>query len=148
MVTPKDILTVLVAKLRTELPGIVVEAREVKEGYRRGSIYIFFENLKISNYMKKYRETTLNVELLYFPKKEDDTLELLNLQDKLVKIFSDTPTLKLIDGLYTEILEVDAGISDGILQFDFDIYLFEEYPEKVKEFIENIIIGGLEDGDN
>lgn len=148
MVTPKEILAVLVAKLRTELPGIVVEAREVKEGYRRGSIYIFFENLKISNYMKKYRETTLNVELLYFPKKEDDTLELLNLQDKLVKIFSDTPTLKLIDGLYTEILEVDAGISDGILQFDFDIYLFEEYPEKVKEFIENIIIGGLEDGDN
>lgn len=148
MVTPKDILTVLVAKLRTELPGIVVEAREVKEGYRRGSIYIFFENLKISNYMKKYRETTLNVELLYFPKKEDDTLELLNLQDKLVQIFSDAPTLKLIDGLYTEILEVDADISDGILQFGFDIYMFEEYPEKVKEFIENIIIGGLEDGDN
>lgn len=148
MVTPKDILTVLVAKLRTELSGIVVEAREVKEGYRRGSIYIFFENLKISNYMKKYRETTLNVELLYFPKKEDDTLELLNLQDKLIQIFSDTPTLKLIDGLYTEILEVDADMSDGILQFGFDIYVFEEYPEKVKEFIENIIIGGLEDGDN
>lgn len=40
MISSKDILTILVAKLRKELKDTPIECRDVKEGYRRGSIHI------------------------------------------------------------------------------------------------------------
>ena len=143
MISSKDILTILVARLRKELKDIPIECRDVKEGYRRGSIHIYFENLKASDYMKKFRETTLNVRIIYHPK-NDDIADILTMQEKLIEIFSDNPVIELLDGLVTEVLEVDSTESDGDLLFNFDLYIFEEYPEKVSEMIENLNIGGLE----
>lgn len=143
MISSKDILTILVAKLRKELKDTLIECRDVKEGYRRGSIHIYFENLKASDYMKNFRETTLNVRIIYHPK-NDDIADILTMQEKLIEIFSDNPVIELLDGLVTEVLEVDSTESDGDLLFNFDLYIFEEYPEKVSEMIENLNIGGLE----
>ena len=144
MISSKDILTILVAKLRKELKDTPIECRDVKEGYRRGSIHIYFENLKASDYMKKFRETTLNVRIIYHPKKDDDIGELLGIQEKLIEIFSDNPVIELLDGLVTEVL-VDSTESDGDLLFNFDLYVFEEYEEKVSEMMENLYIGGVEE---
>ena len=108
MISSKDILTILVAKLRKELKNTPIECRDVKEGYRRGSIHIYFENLKASDYMKKFRETTLNVRIIYHPKKDDDIKEILTMQENLIQIFSDNPVIELLDGLVTEVLEVDS----------------------------------------
>ena len=137
MISSKDILTILVAKLRKELKDTHIECRDVKEGYRRGSIHIYFENLKASDYMKKFRETTLNVRIIYHPKRDDDIEEILTMQENLIQIFSDNPV--------TEVLEVDSTESDGDLLFNFDLYVFEEYPEKVSEMMENLYIGGVEE---
>lgn len=145
MISSKDILTILVAKLRKELKGTHIECRDVKEGYRRGSIHIYFENLKASDYMKKFRETTLNVRIIYHPKRDDDIEEILTMQENLIQIFSDNPVIELLDGLVTEVLEVDSTESDGDLLFNFDLYVFEEYPEKVSEMMENLYIGGIEE---
>lgn len=145
MISSKDILTVLVARLRKELRDIPIECRDVKEGYRRGSIHIYFENLKASDYMKKFRETTLNVRIIYHPKKDDDVEEILTIQEKLIEIFSDNPTIELLDGLVTEVLETDSTESDGDLLFNFDLYVFEEYEEKVSEMMENLYVGGIEE---
>lgn len=145
MISSKDILTVLVARLRKELKDIPIECRDVKEGYRRGSIHIYFENLKASDYMKKFRETTLNVRIIYHPKKDDDVEEILTIQEKLIEIFSDNPTIELLDGLVTEVLETDSTESDGDLLFNFDLYVFEEYEEKVSEMMENLYVGGIEE---
>lgn len=93
MISSKDILTILVARLRKELKDTHIECRDVKEGYRRGSIHIYFENLKASDYMKKFRETTLNVRIIYHPKKDNDIGELLDIQEKLIEIFSDNPVI-------------------------------------------------------
>lgn len=144
MISSKDILTILVAKLRKELKGIPIECRDVKEGYRRGSIHIYFQNLKASDYMKKFREMTLSTTIVYHPQNDDDIEELLNIEEKLIQIFSDNPVIELLDGLVTEVLEVDSAESDKSLVFNFDLYIFEEYPEKVSEMIENLNIGGLE----
>ena len=95
--------------------------------------------------MKKFRETTLNVRIIYHPKKDDDIGELLGIQEKLIEIFSDNPVIELLDGLVTEVLEVDSTESDGDLLFNFDLYVFEEYEEKVSEMMENLYIGGVEE---
>jgi pyruvate formate-lyase activating enzyme-like uncharacterized protein len=145
MISSKDILTILVARLRKELKDIPIECRDVKEGYRRGSIHIYFENLKASDYMKKFRETTLNVRIIYHPKNDDDIGERLDMEEKLIQMFSDNPVIELLDGLATEVLEVDSTESDGDLLFNFDLYVFEEYPEKASEMIENLYIGGIEE---
>ena len=145
MISSKDILTILVAKLRKELKNTPIECRDVKEGYRRGSIHIYFENLKASDYMKKFRETTLNVRIIYHPKKDDDIKEILTMQENLIQIFSDNPVIELLDVLVTEVLEVDSTESDRDLLFNFDLYVFEEYPEKVSEMMENLYIGGVEE---
>lgn len=145
MISSKDILTILVAKLRKELKDTPIECRDVKEGYRRGSIHIYFENLKASDYMKKFRETTLNVRIIYHPKRDDNIEEILTMQENLIQIFSDNPVIELLDGLVTEVLEVDSTESDGDLLFNFDLYVFEEYEEKVSEMMENLYIGGIEE---
>lgn len=145
MISSKDILAILVTKLRKELKDTHIECRDVKEGYRRGSIHIYFENLKASDYMKKFRETTLNVRIIYHPKKDDDIEEILTMQENLIEIFSDNPVIELLDGLVTEVLEVDSTESDGDLLFNFDLYVFEEYPEKVSEMMESLYIGGIEE---
>ena len=49
MISSKDILAILITKLRKELKDTHIECRDVKEGYRRGSIHIYFENLKASD---------------------------------------------------------------------------------------------------
>lgn len=103
MISSKDILAILVTKLRKELKDTHIECRDVKEGYRRGSIHIYFENLKASDYMKKFRETTLNVRIIYHPKKDDDIEEILTMQENLIEIFSDNPVIELLDGLVTEV---------------------------------------------
>lgn len=41
-------------------------------------------------------------------------------------------------------MEVDSTESDGDLLFNFDLYVFEAYPEKAAEMIENLYIGGIE----
>lgn len=144
MISSKDILTILVAKLRKELKDIPVECKDVEKGYRRGSLHIYFENLKASDYMKKYREVTLNVRIIYHPVNDDNLEERLDIEEKLIQIFSDNPTIELIDGLATEVMEVDSTESDGDLLFNFDLYVFEAYPEKAAEMIENLYIGGIE----
>lgn len=145
MINSKDILTILVAKLRKELKGIPIECRDVKEGYRRGSIHIYFQNLKAADYMKKFREMTLSTTIVYHPQNDDDIEELLNIEEKLIQIFSDNPVIELLDGLVTEVLEVDSAESDKSLVFNFDLYVFEEYEEKVSEMMENLYVGGIEE---
>lgn len=144
MISSKDVLAILVNKLRNELEGTFIESRDVKEGYRRGSIYIYFENLRAADYMKQFRETTLNVRMIYHPKNDKDIEEILDLEEKLVEIFSDNPVIELLDGLVTEVLEVDSHKSDGDLLFNFDLYIFEEYPERVVEKMQELRIGGIE----
>ena len=52
MISSKDILAILVTKLRKELKDTHIECRDVKEGYRRGSIHIYFENLKANHHIR------------------------------------------------------------------------------------------------
>ena len=89
----------------------------------------------------------MTVRIVYFPLDEDDYIEdLLTVQDKLIELFSDNNTIELDEGLFTEAQEVQMNIVDKTLLFNFDMYIFEDYPEKEHEMIEelNIKIGGIE----
>lgn len=147
MLTFRKILVKLQEKISEAMPDTNIETKNIDEGYERKCIYIYFDNVKASDYMKKFRETNLTVRIVYFPLDEDDYIEdLLTVQDKLIELFSDNNTIELDEGLFTEAQEVQMNIVDKTLLFNFDMYIFEDYPEKKYEMIEelNIKIGGIE----
>lgn len=139
MIKAINILENLIETIRKNLTNICIEAREVKEGYRKKSLYIYLENTKVQNYMDQYRETNSNVRIIYHPQNDDDLEELLEIQEKLNEIFADKYCIDIED-IPLELKNVDTTISDGDLLFNFDVYLFEEYPQQDTEMMEELYI--------
>lgn len=139
MVKTINILETSINIIRNNLENVSVEAREVKEGYRRKSLYIYLENTRVQNYMEQYRETRTNVRIIYRPESDNDLEELLNVQEKLNELFADEYCID-VNGVPVELTNVDTTISDGDLLFNFDVYVFEEYPKPTAEMMEELYI--------
>lgn len=139
MVKTIDILATLIQVIREKLKDINIESSEVEEGYRKNSLYIYLENTKSQNYMEQYRETRTNARIIYRSKKDNDLEELLDVQEELNELFADEYCID-IEGVPIEITNVDTTISDGDLLFNFDVYVFEEYPQPTAEMMEELYI--------
>lgn len=139
MVKTINILETFINIIRNNLENVSVEAREVKEGYRRKSLYIYLENTRVQNYMEQYRETRTNIRIIYRPESDNDLEELLNVQEKLNELFADEYCID-VNGVPVELTNVDTTISDGDLLFNFDVYVFEEYPKPTAEMMEELYI--------
>lgn len=139
MIKAIDILASLINVIRENLKGIHIESREVKEGYRRKSIYIYLDDTQVSNYMEQYRETETTAKIIYFPERDYNTEELLEIQEKLNEIFADKYCIDVCD-ISMELKDPSSVISDGVLLFNFDVYVFEEYPKPTAEMMEELYI--------
>lgn len=147
MIKVINILKTLIEIIRKNFTNICIEAKEVKEGYRRKSLYIYLENTRVQNYMDQYRETNSNVRIIYHPQNDDDLEELLEIQEKLNEIFADKYCIE-VDGVPVELKNVDTTISDGDLLFNFDVYLFEEYSQPDVEMMEELYLKEGLNGNN
>lgn len=148
MITLKEILAVIVKKIKEEFKDISINSQDIDEitesTYKKKIFYVYFDNITSTDYMKKLNEKNLTVRIVYFPEHEKrNSLEILEVQNKLINLFSNGKTIQLNDYLFSDIEEVETVKSGGVLHFNFDIYIFDEYPEVETETMDNLEIKGV-----
>ncbi len=140
MLTIRETLSVFTQLLRDNFKKISVSSEDITEEFERETFYIKFDNIKANDYMNKFFEKDITIRIVYFPKTDtDNTIELLEKQDELLKIFAHAGTIKLKDGVYANIEEYSTTIVDKTLHFNFDAYVFEEYDAIEHETMEGIM---------
>lgn len=146
MQTLRDTLAVIVSKVREQFADCSVSSQDITEGFERKTIYIYFDNIRQNDFMKKFTEKKITIVMIYFPQEErKNTAELLEVQDKLSNLFSQNDTIELKEGVYAYIQDIHSFRHEGTLQFECQAYIFEEYDEVEHELMEELTHkGGIE----
>ncbi len=146
MQTLRDTLAVIVSKVREQFADCSVSSQDITEGFERKTIYIYFDNVRQNDFMKKFTEKKITIVMIYFPQEErKSTAELLEVQDKLSNLFSQNDTIELKEGVYAYIQDIHSFRHEGTLQFECQAYIFEEYDEVEHELMEELTHkGGIE----
>lgn len=146
MQTLRDTLAVIVSKVREQFADCSVSSQDITEGFERKTIYIYFDNVRQNDYMKKFTEKKITIVMIYFPQEErKNTAELLEVQGKLSNLFSQNDTIELKEGVYAYIQDIHSFRHEGTLQFECQAYIFEEYDEVEHELMEELTHkGGIE----
>jgi hypothetical protein len=132
MVKFEKILSSVILKLRTGIPGIIVQSNNIEEGFSRPSFFVQLDNIKIEDLMKKVQERKMTIRIIYFPTdKNKNQLELLRMMDSLNESFVVDNILEIDDDTSTSIQSVDLDKTDDVLHFDFDIELTEMYTREI-----------------
>lgn len=138
MLTLTDILSSIVKTVKTVCQN--VSTQDVKEGYKKKTIYVYLDDVKSDDYMRKYSERNISVAMVYFPEDErKSTVELLDVQDKLTNLFTQKNEFEIKNGVYGVVSEVNSHRQDGVLTFDFDLYVYEAYDEEQHDTMEELI---------
>lgn len=146
MQTLRDTLAVIVSKVREQFADCSVSSQDITEEFERKTIYIYFDNVRQNDFMKKFTEKKITIVMIYFPQEErKNTAELLEVQDKLSNLFSQNDTIELKEGVYAYIQDIHSFRHEGTLQFECQAYIFEEYDEVEHELMEELTHkGGIE----
>lgn len=146
MQTLRDTLAVIVSKVREQFADCSVSSQDITEGFERKTIYIYFDNVRQNDFMKKFTEKKITIVMIYFPREDKkNTAEILEVQDKLTNFFSQNDTIELKEGVYAYIQDIHSFRHEGTLQFECQAYIFEEYDEVEHELMEDLTHkGGIE----
>lgn len=121
MISLKDIRLAINDKLISEF-GYEINSNDVKEGFKRPSFFVSFENSTRSS-TESQTHRFLTVIIYFFPTdRYNYSLEVLDVQERLEDLFD----LKLqVMNRQFNIDEVQASVTDGVLNFSFDIEYYE-----------------------
>jgi hypothetical protein len=120
MITFKKIKTTINKKLQSNF-DMDVSSKAANEGFTRPSFKVELDNVKREGHLTQV-ERACTVRIFYFPKDENNSIELLDIQEKLGDIFD----LKFsIEDRHLDINEPNFDEIDGVLQFEFDLQFFD-----------------------
>lgn len=120
MITFKQIKTTINKKLQTNF-DMDVSSKAANEGFTRPSFKVELDNVKREGHLTQV-ERACTVRIFYFPKDENNSIELLDVQEKLGDLFD----LKFsIEDRHLDINEPNFDEIDGVLQFEFDLQFFD-----------------------
>lgn len=104
--------------IKVKFPTIEIQAEDIKEGFKRPSFFVQFDNLdKDTGLYASDRSMTIRV--YYFPSdRYVYSLEILDIQDSLDSIFN--LNFAVEDRVIT-IKEARGQVVDKVLEFEFDI---------------------------
>lgn len=121
MITLVDIKKSINQVLKTNFPDIKLYADEVEEGFTRPSFFTSIIPIIFNYDTTNYSSNKLMVVINYFSENETE-LENLKMIDGLKKAYG--MTLKVKDR-YITLQEIRTDITDGVLQFKFDLNFFD-----------------------
>ncbi|WP_427340647.1 phage tail terminator family protein [Caloranaerobacter sp. DY30410] len=140
MITLKD-LKIAINSLISSNFTAEVTSRDIREGFKRPSFFVELDNIKKSPAGEDQINRELTVRIYYFPSSRYQyNVEILEVQEKLEEVFD---TKLKVQDRYFNIDEVESIVTDGVLQFYFDIR-YEEGREvsdaELAELMENLYI--------
>lgn len=124
MVTLKEIAISINAKLKEVFPTVVINTKDITEGFARPSFTVDFDNATKSPFGTHGVERNVHVIIYFFPTdRYQFKIEMLETQEQLEDAFNHTLTIK--NGFVAFIDETVSNKSDGVLQFAFDVPYIE-----------------------
>lgn len=121
MITLIDIKKSINQVLKINFPDIKPYAGEVKEGFTRPSFFTSIIPISFNYDTTNFTSNKLMVVINYFSKNETE-LENLKMIDGLKKALGMTLNVK---GRYFTLRDIRTDITDGVLQFKFDLNFFD-----------------------
>lgn len=132
MLTLKDIKAAIISRL--DNLGIEVTERDVKEGFVRPSFFVHLDNVIKSPSGDEQIRRQITVRIYYFPSSRYEYAdEILDIQENLESVFA---AKLVVADRYLNINEVESFITDGVLQFYFNIAYEEGKEVSDAEFME------------
>ncbi len=121
MITYKDIKKAVNGLLTKEF-NIELNSNDVKEGFIRPSFFVSFDNQTKSSTLTQI-EKSLTIRINYFPSdRYGNSIELMDMQEQLENLFD----IKLpVKDRRLNIVDVTSTVTDGVLDFSFDIEFSE-----------------------
>lgn len=126
-------------KIKQEFPGIMIQSRDVEEGFKRPSFYVNIETTNTETFQFNLRRD-FTCRILFFPTdRYDHKEEAYGVQDRLEMLFG----LSFVAGSRTiTINEAESDIYDKVLHYDFYFSYYEnageeETGEKMQELAYN-----------
>ncbi|QEK13725.1 hypothetical protein FQB35_15465 (plasmid) [Crassaminicella thermophila] len=137
MITLKDIKKAINSLISANFTAEIT-SRDIKEGFKRPSFFVEFDNVKKSPAGEDQINRELTVRIYYFPSNRYQySVEILEVQEKLEEVFD---TKLKVQDRYFNIDEVESIVTDGVLQFYFDIRYEEGREIPDAELMENLYI--------
>lgn len=121
MITLVDIKKSINQVLKTNFPDIKIYSSEVTEGFKRPCFFTSIIPILFNYDTTNYSSNRLMVVINYFSENETE-LENLRMADALKNAHG--MTLKVKDR-YITLREIKTDITDGVLQFKFDLNFFD-----------------------
>lgn len=131
MITYKDIKKAVNGLLKNKF-NIEINSNDVKEGFNRPSFFVAFDDANRSSTPEQV-EKSLTIRIHYFPTdRYNYSIEVLDIQEQLENLFD--LKLGVLDRKFN-IHEASTLVTDGVLEFSFDIYFFD-----VKDIPTDVIV--------
>jgi len=129
-----DIKTAIVARLRSQIPGVNIPAMEIKQGFKKPAFFV--EIVPISKVNQSPGQFTRSVTVIihYFSVNETH-IENLEMQDQLEAAFDMTLT---VGDRQLTIEQTDGEIVDKVLHFKMDLTYSDSREEAPGELMQNL----------
>lgn len=118
--------------------NIPVNSNDIKEGFKRPSFFIEFDEPKVEGLLTQVEKSTI-IRIYYFPTNQNESsIEIIGMMDLLPNAFD----MKLtVEDRQLDIFEPNFTISDGVLQFEFDL-MFQDgrYEDESAELMQELDI--------
>ena len=136
MINLQQILAAINLKLANKF-GIDINSNDIKEGFKRPSFFVQFENILKTDYLY-HTDRQLTVRIYYFPtNKHQYQLEVLEKQEEIEELFR---LGVAVGDRYIDVVDgIEADITDGVLMVSFDL----SYSYKVEEIDTSEKMGDL-----
>lgn len=121
MITWKKIKIAINSILAKNFNNIKIMSKDVSEGFEKPSFFVEFDDARQEGLFSQIKKS-VNVRIYYFPNSEEASVEIIDVMERLGKVFD----LKLqVEDRFLNISETRFNESDNVLQFEFDI-IFED----------------------
>lgn len=101
---------------------------DIERKIERPSFFIDLDSIKASDFMNEARDTNMTCRIYYFPSTRDaNSIEILEMQDKLESMFLDDNLIIVDDEMSFEIEELDFNVVDKVLHCYFNIKICQNY---------------------
>lgn len=135
MITTKEIVKAVNAKLKAGLPDMKIKSTDIRKNVEPGSLYVEYP-LPMFDGTEDLRHEAGTIRICYFPADEYNyRIEFADMQKKLSELFFGS--LKVAEHFTIPINELEFEQSDGVLLINFD-YETWQYVTETGDDMEHI----------
>ncbi len=131
MLSLKNIKLAINELIINKFPGIDIQSNDVKEGFKRPSFFVDFDNVYKIDHLSNF-ERGMTVRIYYFPSdRHKYQLEVLEKQEEIEGLFRLGFTIG--DRHLSIANSIESDVIDGVLEVSFELRYFDSHEDNGPE---------------